>query len=49
VRRVRYQFGMLELVEGKKQDVWTFRFYESSGPMGNVIIGVSASAPRNNT
>jgi integrase len=28
VRRVRYQFGMLELVEGKKLDVWTFRFYE---------------------
>ncbi len=29
MRRVRYQFGMLELVEGKKIDVWTFRYYES--------------------
>lgn len=28
MRRVRYQFGTLELVEGKKQNVWTFRFYE---------------------
>ncbi len=28
MRRVRYQFGMLELVKGKRQDVWTFRFYE---------------------
>jgi integrase len=29
VRRVRYQFGSLELVKGAKQDVWTFRFYQS--------------------
>ena len=28
MRRVRYQFGSLELVEGAKQDVWTFRFYQ---------------------
>jgi integrase len=28
VRRVRCQFGSLELVEGAKQDVWTFRFYQ---------------------
>ncbi len=28
MRRVRYQFGMLELVHGKRQNVWTFRFYE---------------------
>lgn len=28
MRRVRYQFGTLELVEGKKQNVWAFRFYE---------------------
>lgn len=28
MRRVRYQFGSLELVKGAKQDVWTFRFYE---------------------
>jgi integrase len=28
VRRVRYQFGSLELLKGAKQDVWTFRFYQ---------------------
>ena len=28
MRRVRYQFGILELVKGAKQDVWTFRFYQ---------------------
>jgi integrase len=28
VRRVRYQFGSLELLNGAKQDVWTFRFYQ---------------------
>ncbi|MGA2630682.1 MAG: tyrosine-type recombinase/integrase [Terriglobia bacterium] len=28
MRRVRYQFGSLEIVEGAKQDVWTFRFYQ---------------------
>jgi integrase len=28
VRRVRYQFGSLELQKGAKQDVWTFRFYQ---------------------
>ncbi|MHB8653627.1 MAG: tyrosine-type recombinase/integrase [Terriglobia bacterium] len=30
MRRVRYQFGSLELVKGARQDVWTFRFYETS-------------------
>jgi integrase len=29
VRRVRYQFGSLELVKGARQEVWTFRFYET--------------------
>lgn len=28
MRRVRYQFGSLELVKGAKQDLWTFRFYQ---------------------
>lgn len=28
MRRVRYQFGSLELLKGAKQDVWTFRFYQ---------------------
>ena len=28
MRRVRYQFGSLELIKGAKQDVWTFRFYQ---------------------
>ena len=27
MRRVRYQFGSLELVKGVKREVWTFRFY----------------------
>ena len=28
MRRVRYQFGSLELVKGVQQEVWTFRFYD---------------------
>ena len=28
MRRVRYQFGSLQVVKGAKQDVWTFRFYQ---------------------
>ena len=28
MRRVRYQFGSLELLKGAKRDVWTFRFYQ---------------------
>jgi integrase len=34
VRRVRYQFGSLQLVKGAKLDVWTFRFYQP-GADGN--------------
>lgn len=28
MRRVRYQFGSLQVVKGAKQDIWTFRFYQ---------------------
>ena len=30
MKRVRYQFGSLHLVKGVKQDVWTFRYYETN-------------------
>ena len=49
MRRVRYQFGSLQLLQGVQQEVWTFRFYET-GPDGKrhykrIRIGTKAQYP----
>lgn len=49
MRRVRYQFGSLQLSKGVKNDIWTFRYYEE-GPDGKrrykrVPVGTRAKYP----
>ena len=49
MRRVRYQFGSLELVKGVKREVWTFRFYVTGSDgkphYKRVRIGTKAQYP----
>ena len=49
MRRVRYQFGCLELGKGIQQDVWTFRFYETGSDgkrhYRRITIGTKAQYP----